>query len=380
MKILFVGPLRDFSGYASAARDYVGALTSVGCEVVTRNFHYDGGDYKSTALDQLDSCSAQNIDVLFQMTTPIEMEPKAGLFNVGAFCWETDRIPDVWVNQLNKLQLVLVPCQDNLRTARKCGVVTPVEVIPYTCDPARFSKKVAPYDFAGLDGHFKFLSIFQYAKKKGMDPLLKAYFSEFTPTDGVCLILKTYFGPNDGQAEAAKMQELIGFIKSALRLKEYPPLLLIHEVLSFAEVERLYKSAHCYCLPSRGEGWGVPHFDALGWGLPAIATSGTGPEEFITENCGWLVNSHCSPVVDMPHPHEFLYTARENWREPHVDSIRKSMREAFSLWDRPKEFDDGAWDRMCEAAKARARDFSYEKVGPQLLSTIESYYRKWKDV
>jgi hypothetical protein len=35
-KMLFVGPLRDFSGYAAASRNYVEALDSLGCDIVIR--------------------------------------------------------------------------------------------------------------------------------------------------------------------------------------------------------------------------------------------------------------------------------------------------------------------------------------------------------
>lgn len=376
-KVLFVGPLKDFSGYASVSRNYVRALNDAGMHLVTRDLRYDGGNYERNFFEKnIAKRDAQDVDIVIQQTTPNEMEPKEGCFNVGVFCWETDRLPDLWVSQLNRMDLVLVPCEDNLMVARKCGVLTPVEKVHYSCDITKYQKEIEPYVVPGADDAFKFLAICQYSKKKGLDPLLKAYLSEFGKHDNALLMLKTYFGPNDGDAERQKMCQIIETIKRALRLKEYPRIQLIHEVLDFGSIERLYATADCYCLPSRGEGWGVPHFDALGYGLPAIATKGTGPEEFITPDCGWIVNSHKSPCIDMPHPHDFMYTAEDNWNEPQVCSLKESMRSAYELW---KNRDTNSrWYDMCHNATQRVEDFENGIVGPQLRDTILKYYEMWR--
>jgi glycosyltransferase involved in cell wall biosynthesis len=376
-KMLFVGPLRDFSGYASVARDYVRALNDAGSFLVTRDLCYDGGKYKKNPFEKMVAGrDTQDVQIVIQQTTPNEMEPKPGCFNVGIFCWETDKIPEQWVQQLNRMDLILVPCKENLLVTKRCGVLTPVELLPYSCDASRYEKKPKPYTMAGVDNSFKFLAICQYSKKKGLDPLLKAYLTEFTPEDNTVLMLKTYFGPNDGPEEHAKMRNIIQVIRQALRLKAYPKIQLIHEVLSFEDIERLYATADCYCLPSRGEGWGVPHFDALGFGLPAIATKGTGPETFINDDCGWLVKSHLSPCVDMPHPHDFMYTARDNWREPEVCDLMRCMREAHELWSNREVSPE--WDRMCNTAKARVKSFDNDVIGEKLRDVILKYYDMWR--
>lgn len=378
-KTLFVGPLRDFSGYASASRDYVRALNDSGLRLVTRDLRYDGGKYERNHFEKtVASRDVQNVNIVIQQTTPNEMHPKEGCFNVGVFCWETDRIPELWVKQLNLMDLVVVPCEQNRLVAKRCGVLTPVELIPYSCDSSRYKQKPEPYVMQGVDNCFKFLAICQYSKKKGIDPLLKAYLSEFSGNENVVLLLKTYFGPNDGIQEQQKMHEIIKVVKNALRLKSYPKIQLIHQVLSHEDINRLYATADCYCLPSRGEGWGVPHFDALGYGLPAIATKGTGPEVFINDDCGWLVESHDSPCVDMPHPHDFMYTARDNWKEPQVCDLMRCMREAYNLWS--NRFTNPKWERMCESAKSRIEDFDNGVIGPQLRDVILKYYEMWRIV
>ncbi len=376
-KILYISPYKDFSGYASVSRDYILALDKLDYNVVTRALRYDGGDdTTSDRLDELENKDLRDIDIVFQHTTPNEMEAKEGKFNVGAFCWETDKIPQVWVDQLNKMDLVLVPCRDNLETVRRCGVVVPVEQVPYACDTNKYEIDQTPFLVPRSQGSFKFLSIFQYSKKKSLELLLKSYLSEFDATDPVVLIIKTYFGPNDTQQETEKLHHLINAVKELLRIKQYPKVHLIHGIMSHKDIDRLYETSDCYVGPSRGEGWGVPHLDALGFGLPAIGTKGTGPEEFITESCGWLVDSHMSPVLDMPHPHDFLYTGKENWHEPHADSLKASMREAYTMWSKKEH--SNAWDTMCKNAKKRASNFGHEPIGALLSHEVMKYYKAWK--
>jgi glycosyltransferase involved in cell wall biosynthesis len=372
-RILYVGPLRDFSGYAHAARDYVLSLDACDLDVVTRDVIYDGGSYRKTEREQeLASGSVQNIDILIQHTTPNETERKEGVFNVNIFCWETDRVPKEWVDQLNKMDLVLVSCDANIEACRKSGVIVPIEKVHFAANTDKYLEYHEPFDIPGMTDRFKFLAICQYSKKKGVDSLLKAYLSEFTSEDNVLLILKTYIGPKDGPEAREKILSIINSMKAILRLNNYPPIQLIHEVMSDEDIARLYGTADCYVLPSRGEGWSIPHFDALGFGLPAIATNWGGPTEFITDDCGWLIDYNMSPVCNMMHPFPYLYTAKENWAEPHVNSLREAMREAFSIKDSDR------WKVMQLNAKECVEDFSYEKIGPQLAGTIEKYYVKWK--
>jgi len=379
-KILYIGPLRDFSGYAHAARDYVSSLDALGLNLVTRDVIYDGGTYDRTPReDKLANEDVQGVDIVIQHTTPNETERKENVFNVNIFCWETDTIPPEWVNELNKMDLVIVSCDENVKACKRSGVIVPVEKVHFATDIQKYKKEIKPFDMPGLSNRFKFLAICQYSKKKGVDPLLKAYLSEFGPEENVVLILKTYVGPQDGPEQKERVQHIIKAMKAILRLNNYPPIHLIHEIMSDEDIARLYKTANCYALPSRGEGWSIPHFDALGHGLPAIATNWAGPTEFITPECGWLVPYNMSPVCDMPHPFPYLYTARENWAEPHVNELKAAMREAYSLWAVSKSTEiETKWNKMVAAARHRVGDFSHEKIGPQLRDVIGRYYIKWK--
>ena len=159
-KILFVGPLKDFSGYANAARHYVRALDGVGCNIVTRHVKYDGGQYEYNDREkELEDKDLQDINIVVQQTTPNETERKDGVFNVNLFCWETDRIPPEWVNQLNHMDMAIVPCRENLVAARKSGVVVPMEIVPFAFNPEDYEERPREFYSHGTEGRFKFLTI-----------------------------------------------------------------------------------------------------------------------------------------------------------------------------------------------------------------------------
>lgn len=379
-KMLFVGPLKDFSGYAAASRGYVGALDSMGVDVVTRHLNYDGAGFELPPhLDKLEKKDLQDINIVIQQTTPNETERKEGLFNVNIFCWETDRIPPEWVFQLNMMDLVIVSCKENMKACRTSGVIVPIEVVPFAFDVSKYDTKPAPYDLDVPSTTFKFLTVCQLSKKKGLDVLLRAYFSEFTPEDDTLLILKAYHTTQDGEQQKQATAQKINQIRDLMRLDKYPKVWLIHDVFSPAGIERLYSTADAYVLPSRGEGWSITHFDSMGYGVPPIATNWGGPTEFITEKEGWLIDCHMSPCFDMKHPHPFMYTAKDNWPEPHIDKLKLSMREALDEWRAHKVHpQNSVWSKRIESCVNRAKDFSYNAVGPKLYKAIMKHYEVWR--
>lgn len=381
-KILYIAPLKDFSGYATAARNYVISLAKTGrCDLVTRHVTYDGGGYIPNLLEKtIANKTTSEVDIVIQQLTPNECEPRPDVFNVLYFAWETDKVPNEWVKQINKMDLAFVPCEANVIAARVAGVKIPVVKMPHTFDVENY-KKAVPFDIAGFESHMKFLSICQASKKKGIDSLLFAYLAEFTAADETLLILKTYFGPSDGDAERNAMLQQVENIKNILRLDRnaYPRVLVLHGVSSDTAIEKLYATSDCYVLPSRGEGWGIPHFEALCYGIPSIGSDWGGTSEFINNKNGWLVKSVLEPCHAMPHPHSFMYTAADNWAEPSINDIRRAMRAAFHEWRTSKHLGDASnWSRRKSAALESVKPFSHSAIGNKMMDVIEKYYSMWK--
>ncbi len=68
-----------------------------------------------------------------------------------------------------------------------------------------------------------------------------------------------------------------------------PRLRVVHHHIPDHDLPRFYKAADCFVLPSRGEGWGRPHVEAMSMGLSVIATNWSGVTAFLDETTGYPI-------------------------------------------------------------------------------------------
>ena len=60
-------------------------------------------------------------------------------------------------------------------------------------------------------------------------------------------------------------------------------------LLSKTDLVKLYNSAHCFVLPSLGEGWGLTLIEAMATGCPCVAPMHTGIADFFDWNTGYII-------------------------------------------------------------------------------------------
>jgi glycosyltransferase involved in cell wall biosynthesis len=374
MKILYIAPVKDFSGYAAAARGYINALHKAGANLVVRAIRYDradsGSEYKPTAVErELLRKPITDIDVVIQHTTPNEMRPVAGKINIAVVAWETTRIPQYWVNKLNQFNAVMTFCDASVQAFKDCGVTVPIFKIPHTFDVPSYTldgvEEISSESAPGfLKNRFVFYNISQLSTKKGIDALLKAYFLQFHgKQDEVVLILKTYIDMANRSTERQRIQSFINSIKAALRLEQskYPPVMVINNTLTEHQIKKLHRTGDCYVCSSRAEGWCIPAFEALAYGKQLVTTTWGGMGEFAvsasgeTKNNVFKVDYLLEPLVGQAHGDPELYTAKDLIAEPSVTSMMNAMDMAFTTQALPK-------DTLME--------FDHSVVGPSMLEMI----------
>lgn len=381
-KILYIAPVRDFSGYAVAARGYIRALHQAGADLVVRPVRYDQADpgtaYKPTELErELLKRDLKDVDVVIQHLTPNEMRPAPGKVNIAIVAWETTRIPQYWVDKLNQFDGVFTFCQDSVKAFKDCGVTVPIYQIPHTFDMSSYTLEgiepiSAPSDPDFLKNRFVFYNISQFAAKKGLDVLLRAYYGAFHgKQDEVILILKTYVDMVNRHQEQEKFRNYIAGVKNGMRLPAdgYPQVMVITKTLTDEQMKKIHRTGDCYVCSSRGEGWCIPAFDALAYGNKLVTTLWGGMGEFAKRHYPgdtirppranvYPVNFSLEPLVSQQHADPELYTSFDLIAEPSVSSMMAQMKAAF------KERDD----------KSPAPDlnrFDYSVVGPSMLEMIK---------
>ena len=132
-------------------------------------------------------------------------------------------------------------------------------------------------------------------ERKGWSFLLQSYLSEFARSEGTELWILTSAYHSDADFD----RQIRSFIRHNLSLphtspaasssaapqpkaSDLAPVRLLKSGIPSTSLPGVYAAADCFVLPSRGEGWGRPHVEAMAMGLPVIATKWSGPSEYST--------------------------------------------------------------------------------------------------
>ena len=268
------------------------------------------------------------------------------MYKVGRTMFETDRIPQGWTKRLNKMDEIWVPSRFHLGTFEGGGVVKQkISVLGEPVDTHFFNPETAGNNFI-FPNHgdekkkIRFLSIFKWERRKGWDVLLKAYFNEFHKTDPVVLYLLTnaFHSTSDFEGEIKKYTENV----LRLSLDNMPEIYVLESGIPQNLMPTLYNSVDALVQPSRGEGWGRPHCEAMASGLPVIATNFSGTTEFIsTKNSYPLSWTHMSEITEGAFKGHF-------WAEPSSEHLQSLMRRIVDNPDEAREKGKNARETMLE--------------------------------
>lgn len=234
--------------------------------------------------------------------------------------WEESLLADDLVRILNEqFDCVFVHTTFVQKALIDSGVVTPVKYIGMPLDLARFleigeERKNSRAVAGRSKEQFVFLHVSSCFPRKGADILLKAYAEEFSSSDKVKLVIKTFPNPHNDIAEQ------IAKLRAAH--PKVAEIQLINEDLAFPALARLYADSNAMVLPARGEGFNLGAAEALAAGLHLIVTGWGAHLDFANANNARLIDfslakssAHVSPPWSV-------------WAEPSVADLRCAMREA----------------------------------------------------
>ena len=273
--------------------------------------------------------------------------PVGARYAIGRTMFETDRIPTGWRARLNRMDEVWVPSLFNERTfaeggteSRRLRVVgEPVDISFF--DPSRVTTSFALPDLEEAATTTVFLSVFKWEDRKGWDVLLESYFREFSSqatidnganggNNNVALyILTTSFHSTSDFEEQIETfaRERLGIHD----LSQMPPVRILRW-LPQDDIPRLYAAATALVQPSRGEGWGRPHAEAMAMGVPVVATNWSGSTEFLTPDNAFLI------AVEDELVSVGSGAFREHkWAQPSVVSLRGILRHIHEDHDAAAE-------------------------------------------
>lgn len=285
-----------------------------------------------------------------------------GKINIGYSVWETDRLPELWVEKSNLMDEIWVPSTFCQKVWRESGVDVPIQIIPHGVRTNFFSPVARPLEILNKKS-FNFLSIFDWKERGGKDVLFRAYFQEFKPDEDVALILRVY--PRAGSYTQYKdVSDEIARIKNDLNLTETPKILWVMENLGWRSMPRLYRAVDCYVMPTSGEGWSLTTSEAMASGLPVIVTNWSGPCDFMTPENSFPLKIDGLVPCDMTWWPDYNETMC--WAEPSEGHLRELMRYVFEHRDEARKIGSRAREDMLEK-------WSWESATEKMIKRIQGF-------
>ena len=270
---------------------------------------------------------------------PRPRKRKAGpYYVVGRTMFETDRLPEGWAQRLNSVDEVWVPTEFQREIFLREGVHK-VHVVGEPVDVQRFTPDGPVYDISGVaPDAFVVVSVFKWERRKGWDVLLRAWHR--ARLDGVLVIVtNAYHSTSNFEMEMdAYVKGTLGDARGFKALGRVKVL----SRLADADMEALYRRADLVALPTRGEGWGRPHVEAMASGTPVAATNWSGSTAYLDETCGFpLAWTGLEPVGEGPF-------ASHRWAAPDAEHLAAIFAEAVADPARLKRLGERARNRMVE--------------------------------
>lgn len=185
---------------------------------------------------------------------------------------EGSECPEGWADIINKsvVERVIVPCEWNADAFRNGGVECPITVVHGGTDPDEFpllqrEREPRPYTF---------LALADRGSRKGWDEVYRAFYTAFGgKTTGIMDVRLLIKSRPDGSALINDYIAKVPGLDSRL----------VFDRGDYADIADLYAGVDCFAIPSRGEGWGMPHREAAMMGVPVITQRYSGMDDGHTD-------------------------------------------------------------------------------------------------
>jgi glycosyltransferase involved in cell wall biosynthesis len=308
--IIFRGPMDGYSGYGLHAIEIVRHLRKRGYDVAIRAHRLDER-HASIPPDVRRQIECRDVTAEWDLilAPPGSLRLRPGTRSVVFTMWESTRISELAVDELNRAHLVIVPCHWNAACFNACGVERQIRVVPLGINTTVFR----PVPLAG-DGP----CIFGVAgrlesggMRKGINEAIQTFQRAFPDEKDVRLHVKVF---SDDPVLPVDDDRIV----------------LTNRYLGEEQLAQWYAGLTCFLSCSHGEAWGLMLHQALAVGRPVISPAYGGVTEFFNGEVGYPVDFRLGPA-------QGPYSGMGVWAECEENSVVDQMRRVFQNREEARE-------------------------------------------
>ncbi len=330
-KVLYVAPYRDLSSLGVSAMHSILALDSQGVDVIPRPIFTGSQPNQEipSRIKELERKSDKKAQICVQQV-PMEYLSYNGRFDMNVAILNMNHWylnPRGYIRNLKYFDKIGV--NDRLsKLTLSNELVKDVFTIRTPVNRTRYDNLPDPLPIPGLNDKFIFYFVGKIKKRKNIAALIRAFHSEFHPSEPVELMFKTWLplAPHQTSMEVQSLCQSIKQFIGPRKMEKYKQEIVCPEFFDTThEVLRVHQTGHCFVLPSYGDCWNQNVLDALWLNKTIISNDTFGLYHFAPSP----IKSSKVQAINSQIPHDESYSGNEAWMEIDELSLRKSMRQAF---------------------------------------------------
>ncbi len=372
-----IGPANKASGLGQATRMSIAMLQKTGLKLNVVDFDMDNPapvGFNDDIATQKIRRSKINLIHLNAESIPLAVAYLPDVFtdsyNIGYFFWELDTPARCHTLALSLLDEVWVSTEYGVQQyeGEKNPIVTNVGMTYEALEipDKEICRQMLESDF-GIDAEetvfLTSFDSFSFIQRKNPAAVVRAFQQAFSESESVKLLIKTQNRDSVTDPEQVQLwQELDALISHDERV------ILINRTMKYKDVLKLKRGSDCYVSLHRSEGWGFGMIEAMGLGVPVIATNYSGNTDFCHEDTCWLVDA---PEVYLSSQDYIFVEAGQKWGEPDIAMAANCFTEAYSNPESRTQKSLNASIYIENNFGFNAIFSRYEKRVQQLLADIE---------
>ena len=290
MEVHWYGHFTSYSGFSRQNRAFAFGLSNRNVKVKL-DIQRSSLEVNQATQDQLKFLEQIEISPtapkVYGATVPLRLA-HAGKKILHTMMETSKTLHEGYVGRINLYDEIWIPTHQGKELFEENGVRPPIRVMPLGVDTIRYNPNAKPMDFKFGLKDFVFVSVFKWGYRKGYDILLKAFMEEFSDKDDVSLLIVSRTDVNHKPEVIAEDFKNIrnGIAKESNKL---PHVALYDKIIREKDMPGIYTAANAFVLISRGEGFGLPYYEAAAAGIPIIGSYCSGQTDLLTEEGAYLV-------------------------------------------------------------------------------------------